>query len=158
MEVCLQRPHQLPLLHCREEGALMVRESEKSRQSSLSWEGRYYRPSSCAPEIIASTYLCLLHTIIVMESGTLPSKLTLTAQLRSFKTCQSVESRQRNSTNEQTNKRKKRHVDGRVHWDGSRTRLKKELSSMHCRVYNQYLERPDDGEKTMRDLTVSETG
>ena len=36
----------------------------------------FYSPSSSAPEIIESTYLCLLHAIIVMESGTLPSKLT----------------------------------------------------------------------------------
>ena len=116
----------------------------------------FYSPSSSAPEIIASTYLCLLHAIIVTESGTLPSKLTRVVQLRSFMSCQSVESRQRNSTNEQTNKRKKRHVDARVHWDGSR--LKKGLSSIHCRVYNQYFGRPDDGAKTIRGLTVSETG
>ena len=66
-------------------------------------EGRSYPPSSCAPRITAQLYLCLEHAIMIMESGTTLQAHACSAA-QTFKIFQSVESRQRQPTNEQTKK------------------------------------------------------
>ena len=66
-------------------------------------EGRSYPPSSCAPRITAQLYLCLEHAIMIMESGTTLQAHACSAA-QTFKIFQSVESRQRRPTNEQTKK------------------------------------------------------
>ena len=92
-------------------------------------EGRSYPPCSCAPRITAQLYLCLEHTIMIVESGTTLQAHACSAA-QTFKIFQSVESRQCRPTNEQTKKETDRRTRALRWVTSQRITLKHPLSSI----------------------------